>query len=227
MRKLAVVVLSSFSSATVWAQGARCPIWPPEPAIHFPSRGIAHVTRVRCDDSTRDPTGPWQTRRIGNMELRIAPTGPSGGGRYWKLIVAEVDSAGAIQRGFCLHPTTIGRQTLEVGGSPFELTWLDDRDHDGHVELIVWSSFPLTREATGAEYGLSAWVYEFESTFFTFDRVQSRALAGELANVYRRPAGGRALRALRARAADLLQGIADDTSCALPRRPGLSDALRR
>jgi len=66
------------------------------------------------------------------------------------------------------------------------LPWLEDLDHDGEAELIVWDSFPLREDASMAEYGLIAWVYRLRSKdLFVIDRVLSRRMASEIAQAYR------------------------------------------
>ena len=66
------------------------------------------------------------------------------------------------------------------------MLWLEDLDHDGVAELIIWDSFPMREDASMAEYGLIAWVYRLTSkNLFVIDRVLSRRMASEISQAYR------------------------------------------
>jgi hypothetical protein len=91
------------------------------------------------------------------------------------------------------------------------LPWLDDLNHDGRAEFILWDSFPLHGEASMAEYVLVAWVYALDSPdTLTIDWELTRSLAKTLAMEYRSPvdANRGPLRKLRGLAADALECFA-------------------
>jgi len=93
------------------------------------------------------------------------------------------------------------------------LSWLDDLDNDGRAELIIWSSFPLRKDPSLAEYGLIAWVYRLTSDdSLAIDWGLSRRMAREVAEAYRSPLDSTDpyLGLLRTEAADALERFADE-----------------
>jgi hypothetical protein len=96
---------------------------------------------------------------------------------------------------------------------------MDDLDNDSAPELIVWDSFPLKQEATAAEFGLNAWVYQVGARGeFAIDWKLSRRLAGELATAYRAPFDS-GLRQLRNSAAQALDAFATGKCAIRDERP--------
>ncbi len=131
---------------------------------------------------------PWIRHPFREFDLLVYADGPSGSGRYWIIMVGMTKKDQAIpQRGFCFSTSTVGWRTLqEYKGLP--LPWIGDRDGDGKPELIIWESFPLSEDASMAEYGLVAWVYQVDqSGKCKIDWDQSRKMAGEIAAAYRKP----------------------------------------
>lgn len=133
----------------------------------------------------------WLRQRAGSLNLFVSADGPSGSGRYWKVTigVAKIEQAKPT-RGICLITSTVGWRTLQEWkrGS---LAWLDDLDHDGRAELIVWNSFPLREDASPADYGLTAWVYRVDSeNSLTLEWNLSRKMAAAIELAYRSPLGG-------------------------------------
>ena len=148
------------------------------------------------------PSGRWLRNPAGHHALFVHADGPSGSGRFWRISVGVADSGEvAPARGFCLETSTAGWRTLQrFGRTP--LPWLLDLDADRKPELIVWDSFAVSQEATASEFGLVAWVYQFDPpSTFTLDGDASRVLAHELAAAYRAPLETPAHSLARARAA--------------------------
>lgn len=118
-------------------------------------------------------------------DLFVSSRGPSGSGRYWEVTVGLADKGEQHpHRGFCLQTSTVGWRTLPQPAT-VPVRWLDDQDGDGKPELIIWDSFPLAEEASQAEYGLVAWVYQAgPDGRFAIDWASSRRLARQLAAAY-------------------------------------------
>jgi len=159
------------------------------------------------------PEGKWIRKPSGSRDLFVYADGPSGSGRFWTITIG-IAKAGSPKpaRGFCFTASTVGRRTLQkYNVSP--LPWLDDVDGDGKAEFVLWDSFPLRADASMAEYGLTAWVYRFDSrNSLVMDWNLSRQLARELAASYRSPLDGAStgLLSLRSDAAAALTLFADD-----------------
>lgn len=148
----------------------------------------------------------WVMSQSSQGALFVHAGGPAGNGRYWDVTVGigEANLAQP-QRGVCLRSSTIGWRTLRRYHTPLE--WNADLNEDGEPELVLWSSFPLSEEATPGEFGIIAWVYQLDAdAALSIDWSLSRTLALEIARSYRGDLnqGGR-LRQLRSRAAQALE----------------------
>lgn len=167
-------------------QTVPCAMRPSRPAFALPPRGIVSV--APDDDCDALESGGWERRPADTLEVRVRADGPGGSGRYWRVTVGLARPADdSLLRGLCYTTTTLGWRTLQAGGeTSLAMPWVDDRDHDGRPELVVWDSFPLRRDATPAEFALVAWVYEFDGrATFGFDVKMSRAIARDIAAAYR------------------------------------------
>ena len=159
------------------------------------------------------PAEKWIRNSSGSFDLFVYANGPSGSGRYWKVMigVARRQHSKPI-RGVCLRTSTVGWRTLQrYKRAP--LAWLDDLDKDGKAEFILWSSFPLREDASLAEYGLMAWVYRVDSeNSLAIDWELSRKMAREIAKAYRTTSYPGPLRA---EAAAALERFVDER-CSVP-----------
>ena len=158
------------------------------------------------------PEGEWIRKDSGAMDLWVNAQGPTGSGRYWKITIGVSENdAERPERGVCLGATTLGWRTLqEIEGGG--LAWIDDVDHDGKFEILLWDSFPLREEASAAEQGLVAWVYRLDGRDeLQLDMTLSRQMAKRIAASYRSPLKNPSagLSALRAQAAAALAKFAD------------------
>ena len=82
---------------------------------------------------------------------------------------------------------------------------------DGRPELVLWESFPLSVDASAADYGLVAWIYEYDlGNYLALDWRASRDMARDIAAAYRLPLTDAtiATQEQRTRAADLLDDFA-------------------
>lgn len=211
-----MVIMLGLLGSTVLADDSspqHCLMQPDHLEMCFPDRGFhwlsGEVFSGRCDDV---PTGRWNRRSSGSLNLFVCAEGPSGSGRYWNVTVGVAESQNLTPvRGVCLVTTTLGWRTLqEYKKTP--LPWLDDLDEDGKSELIIWSSFPLREDASLAEYGLVAWVYRLNSERrLTIDWDLSRHMAREIARAYRSLSKSTKMspRQLRGAAAEALEMFAD------------------
>ena len=133
-------------------------------------------------------TADIMQKRVEELARIIATEGPSGSGRYWNVTVGLAE-AGKTRptRGFCVTTSTIGWRTLRnFNNNP--LPWVSDRNENGLPEFILWDSFPLREEASMAEFGLIAWVYEADQKgLFRINWQLSREIAFEIASAYRKP----------------------------------------
>lgn len=183
---------------------------PAQLALTLPASGVVALPGAGAEDPCDPvPTEGWARTAAGRVDLLVASAGPSGSGRYWTVTVGAAPRGGAAPtRGICLTTTTLGWRTLRsFGDAP--LAWTADRDHDGRPELVLWSSFPLRTDASAAEFGLVAWVYEFDlRNSLAIDWRLSRQIADELAAAYRTPAEDRGLQVLRDQAAQALDDFA-------------------
>jgi hypothetical protein len=155
------------------------------------------------------PDTAWTRWSSKDFDLCVFADGPGGSGRFWTITVGlSKKHESRPERGFCFETSTVGWRTLRYEGS---LRWIDDRDGDGKPELIIWDSFPLHEEASMAEYGLVAWVYQVQGNGrFQLDWKLTRAMAAELASSYRRPLVGSDMnwQNLRLEAAEALEALA-------------------
>jgi hypothetical protein len=198
----------------------RCLMRPDRLEMRLPNRGFTWLQgedlRGRCDDV---PAKKWIRGPSGALDLFVYADGPSGSGRFWNVTVGVARNQQPKPiRGVCLMTSTLGWRTLQrYKKTP--LPWLDDPDHDGKAELIIWSSFPLREDASLAEYGLIAWVYRLTSEdSLTIDWGLSRRMAREIAESYRSPLDSTDspyLKPLRNKAAEALERFADDRCSAL------------
>ncbi len=160
----------------------------------------------------------WIRNPSGSVDLFVYADGPSGSGRFWNVTVGVAGRQHSKPiRGVCLVTSTVGWRTLQrYKKGP--LPWIEDLDHDGRAELIIWSSFPLREDASAAEYGLIAWVYRLTSEgSLAIDWGLSRRMAREIAEAYRSPLDStdQALGPLRTEAAEALERFADER-CSMP-----------
>lgn len=190
-----------------------CLMVPEHLEMRLPSRGLTWLPGEdrdgKCDIV---PAKKWNRSPSGSVDLFVYSDGPSGSGRYWTVIVG----VGARRqweptRGVCFTTSTAGWRTLQrFKDGP--LPWLEDLDHDGKAEFIIWDSFALHKEATMAELGLTAWVYRLTpENSLIIDWDLSRKIAREIAAAYRAPLDSKAqvLEPLRAQAAQALEQFAD------------------
>jgi hypothetical protein len=138
---------------------------------------------------------------------------PEGSGRFWKVMVGVSEKKQSKPvRGTCISTSTVGWRTLQrYSKGPLPL--LDDVNHDGTPEFLLWDSFPLHSDASMAEYALVAWVYRLTSPdSLVVDWELTRGMARSIAKEYRSPleASTGCLRELRAQAAAALEKFADE-----------------
>lgn len=202
-------------------QGPQCPMRPAWSTFRAARSGFVEIGGGPSREACEVPAaGDWTVVRTSSFALFVHPDGPGGSGRYWVITVGVAPSdQPEPRRGFCLETTTVGWRTLQrfrgVG-----LPWVEDVDQDGQPELVIWGSFPLSDEASLAEYGLVAWVYDADSSgAFAIDWSASRRLARELASAYAQPLeqGGPGLQPLRGTAARALEAFA--SGACTPARP--------
>ena len=155
----------------------------------------------------------WARSPFGSADLFVYADGPSGSGRIWNVTVGVAGRQHSKPtRGVCFTTSTLGWRTLQ-GYKKTPLPWIEDLDHDGKAELIIWSSFPLREDASWAEYGLVAWVYRLTSTnSLAIDWGLSRRMAREIAEAYRSSLDSTAgpLAPLRTEAAEALERFAEE-----------------
>lgn len=216
---LAGAMASAGGDVIAAAQRALCAMGPPRRSFAFPARGILPPPGEDVPDSCEPvPVHRWVRTPAGTMDLVVYADGPSGSGRYWMVTVGVAPRRQAAPtRGLCLTTSTVGWRTLQRFKT-LPLPWTQDGDQDGRPELVLWDSFALSRDASAAEYGLVAWVYELDSVgTLALDLPLSRQTARELAAAYRTPLedGQGGLQALRNAAARQLEAFADLT-CAPP-----------
>jgi hypothetical protein len=203
------------------AQGTRCAMNPQRMALTVPARGLTWLRGEDQQGPCDSVAAPWIRAAAGRSELLVAAEGPEGSGRHWTITAGVATRGGAPTRGFCLVTSTLGWRTLRYFGGG-ALPWTADRDRDGRPELVLWDSFPLSLEASAADYGVTAWVYEFDlGSYLALDWRLTRELAREIAAAYRvpLPEGSVALQEQRVRAADALEEFAAER-CEASRRAG-------
>lgn len=185
----------------------------------LPSRGLTWLPGEDIDGACdKVPAMKWRWSPAGAGNLFVYADGPSGSGRFWNVTVGMgAREQSKPTRGVCFTTSTVGWRTLQQYKKT-ALPWLEDLDHDGKAEVIIWSSFPLREDATMAEYGLTAWVYRFTpEKSLAIDWNLSRQMAREIAEAYRAPLDSkdRVLGPLRAQAAEALERFADQ-QCTIP-----------
>ena len=166
---------------------AACRMRPKHLEIRFQGHGFKWLPGEETGDRCNRGAGKkWTKNSFKTHNLFVDAEGPSGSSRLWKLTIGTArHSRTKPDRGVCLTTSTTGWRTLKQYRR-IPLPWLEDLDHDGEAELIIWDSFPLREEASVAEYGLIAWVYRLASKdLFVIDRVLSRRMASEIAQAYR------------------------------------------
>jgi hypothetical protein len=188
---LVMLLLEAAAAIAVAAQPPACLMEPKHPAIQVPGRGLRWLQgedlEGACDAVL---TSAWVRLLSKPFDILVYADGPSGSGRFWTVTVGLASKQQKDpSRGFCLQTSTVGWRTLQqFRRSP--LPWTDAGNGKGSPRAIIWDSFPLSAEASSAEYGLVAWVYQADSTGrFTIDWGMSRKIAAELAAAYRTPLG--------------------------------------
>ena len=190
-----------------------CLMMPAYPEMRLPTRGFItlhdEAPGSKCNDV---PATNWMRAHAGTIDIYVHADGPSGSGRYWAVTVGVGDpKQGNPIRGVCFTTTTGGWRTLQrFKDAP--LPWLEDLDHDGKAELIIWDSFALHQDATMAELGLVAWVYRLRpDNSLMIDWELSRQMAREIADAYRLPLDSKdqVLAQLRAQATQALEQFAN------------------
>ena len=209
MFKYLLLTLLVAASAVVadGEQGPSCLMEPTHRAMQVPEEGLVWLEGEElhgaCDAVLAKK---WVRRPSKTFDLLVYADGPSGSGRFWNVTVGVVRKQDTHpSRGFCLTTSTVGWLTLRHF-KKLPLPWIEDQDGDGSPELIIWDSFPLSEEASLAEDGLVAWVYQVDPNGrFTLDWSLSRTMAGELAAAYRNPPE----LSIRARGAEALEAFAN------------------
>jgi hypothetical protein len=159
------------------------------PDLRLPARGFSWSEdsdlNGRCD---KVPAAAWERKRSGSHDIWVYADLPADAYHLWTITIGVSEAKHAKpSRGVCFSTSTIGWKTL-LGFQHRALPWLEDLDHDGNAEVIVWESFPLSEEPTSANMGLVAWVYRLASEdSFTLDWDLSKALARDIAQAYRAP----------------------------------------
>lgn len=201
--------LAALLTAAAAQQQAACALRPIGRSLDLPARGIARDGP--SDDGPCAPAGTWERMAADSLDVRVAADGPAGSGRYWNVTIGVArPHEDSLLRGICLVTTTLGWRTLQIDGEvSLPMPWLADRDRDGRPEVLIWDDFPLSREPTGAEHGLVAWVYEFNGRRrFVLDPPLTRAVARDIAAAYRTPTGDPFRTRRRAVAAAALERLA-------------------
>jgi hypothetical protein len=166
---------------------AECSMRPNHLEIRFQGHGFKWLPGEESGGQCNHDGGKKWTKKLSKtLHLFVNADGPSGSSRLWKLTIgAARHGRTKPDCGVCLTTSTAGWRTLgQYRRIP--LPWLEDLDHDGEAELIIWDSFPLREDASMAEYGLIAWVYRLTSKdSFVIDQVLSRRMAREIAQAYR------------------------------------------
>jgi len=184
-----VIFASGIVSRSISQDKLVCLINPPFLTFNIPVEGFIPVdtslSEFPCETIT---DSLWQRQPTDTFDLMIAVNGPFGSGRYWNVTVGLAESGQIIpNRGVCLNTSTIGCRTLQSLNN-LPLKWIDDIDKDGLPEIIIWDSFPLHREASNAEYGLIAWVFEYNGkNEFTINQHLTNEIIKEIALAYRKP----------------------------------------
>jgi hypothetical protein len=186
---LTIVIIFEIASSTISQNSSVCLISPPHLTLQVPAQGFASLDSILYKDPCDTVADNlWMRQAADSFDLLVAAVGPFGSGRYWTVTIGLAMPGQKIpSRGFCLTTTTIGWRTLrDINNLP--LPWLGDRNANGRPEIIIWDSFPLHEEASMAEFGLIAWIYEYSSKgMFNINWHLSREIAAEIASAYRNP----------------------------------------
>ena len=189
---LTVIVLSSIEILLSAQDIPFCLMRPPCETIQIPDQGFTWLdSNLYADPCAVVDDSMWMRQPADSFDLMVATDGPHGSGRYWTVTIGIAETKKKTpHRGICLETTTIGWRTLRNFNN-VPLPWVGDRDEDGLAEIIIWDSFPLHEEASMAEFGLIAWIYEIElAGVFCIDWQLSRELAAEIAAAYHKPVDG-------------------------------------
>ena len=172
--------------------GQECLMSPQYLTIRVPVLGFAWMDSDPDDDFCATVADSvWMKQPGDSFNLMVVADGPHGSGRYWTVTIGIASpDRNTPDRGICLQTSTVGWRTLQhFKNEP--LPWLGDRDRDGQPEVIIWDSFPLHEDASMAEFGLMAWVYEINSKgILDINWPLSCQYAIEIAGVYRQPLSG-------------------------------------
>jgi len=193
-----------------------CLMQPNRVSIRLPEEGLIwledEILKGACEAV---PPDAWRRASSKTAHAFVHADGPAGSGRFWTITVGLSEKLEPRPtRGACFMASTVGWRTL-LRFKDAPLPWMDDLDNDSAPELIVWNSFPLRQEATEAEFGLNAWVYQIGARGdLAIDWKLSRRLAGELATAYRAPLNDQLLRPMRNNGARALEAFATG-SCAI------------
>ena len=191
-----------------------CEMDPPYLEIRLSDHGFTRLPVEQHEDPCEAiEQQKWIRKSSGPFDLFVYPDGPSGSGRYWSVTVGIADGNDLEPiRGFCLETSTVGFRTLQ-SYKRTPLPWLDDLDNDGKLEILIWSSFPISKEQDySGPNGLVAWVYRMVSkNSLVIDWPLTRMIAREIAQEYRsrKQSMGSSLLQVRAAAADDLEKFAD------------------
>lgn len=189
---MGIILLLSILTATITAkneQRTACLMKPPWVAMQIPEKGFVWLEGQEfqgdCDTVAADK---WERSPSKTFDLFVYVDGPSGSGRYWVVTVGVASKHEKNpSRGFCFMTSTVGWRTLQQY-KKLPLPWIKDLDGDKRPELIIWDSFPMSEQASLAEYGLIAWVYQVDVRGrLTIDWRLSRKMAREIATTYRKP----------------------------------------
>jgi hypothetical protein len=186
---LTSIFLCGLVSVSIGQNLPVCLMSPPYLEIQVPAVGFAAVdTELYVGECDVVDDSLWKIQHGDSFNLFVATDGPAGSGRYWNIIVGLAEAGKTTPtRGFCLTTSTIGWRTLRnFNNKP--LPWISDRNRNGLPEFILWDSFPLHKEASNAEFGLTAWIYELDlKGMFMINWQLSRELASEIVSEYRKP----------------------------------------
>lgn len=217
MRLISVVLLAGSLSVAPLLAGevpsSPCLMKPPARSIQLQERGFTWLPGGDFTGPCHSiPADGWSRRSAGPWDLHVHTVGPEGSGRFWAISVgvsSKQDSKPV--RGACLSTSTLGWRTLQRY-SKGALPWADDINNDGRAELVLWDSFPLSEEASMAQYALVPWVYRLASQHsLVIDWDLTRGLARSLAKEYRSPPDlvHKPLQDLRVQAAQALERFAN------------------
>jgi hypothetical protein len=181
---LALLLLGSIFNKELYSQN--CLMEPKHIAMVIPENRFVWLEGEASQGTCKNiPIDGWIKYPSQEFDLWIYSDGPSGSGRFWTIMIGITSKGQEIpRRGFCLETSTVGWRTLQAF-KELPLPWLGDRDGDGKPELIIWESFPLSKNASPAEYGLTAWIYQVDRNGkCKMDWDLSRKMAGEIAAAY-------------------------------------------